>query len=198
MLTNRSSGKQGYALAQAAVDLGAEVVLISAPTALTPPVGAHLIQVHSAEEMRQAVLQETQNADILLMAAAVADFRPRQVRTQKIKKQEALTLLELEPTPDILSEVAARRAQTHRPLVMVGFAAESQDLIENATHKLQSKGLDMIVANDILARDAGFGVDTNRVTLLYQNGARESLPLMTKAQVAEAILQRILTFLQTP
>lgn len=192
VLTNRSSGKQGYALAQAAIDLGAETVLISTPTALTPPIGARLVRAQTAEEMRQAVLAETEDADVLLMAAAVADFRPRRVANQKIKKHEGLPKLELEATPDILAEVTARRRQTKRPFVVVGFAAESQELIENATQKLQSKDLDLIAANDISGQDAGFGVDTNRVTLLYRNGTREALPLMSKLQVAEAILERVL------
>nr|BAL57185.1 phosphopantothenoylcysteine decarboxylase / phosphopantothenate--cysteine ligase [uncultured prokaryote] len=198
VLTNRSSGKQGYALAQAAIDLGAEIVLISAPTALMPPVGARLVRVQTAEEMRQAVLQEVQDADLLLMAAAVADFRPRQVASQKIKKQTGLASLQLEPTADILAEVAAQRRRIQRPLLTVGFAAESQELLENATQKLQHKDLDLIAANDITAQDAGFGVDTNRVTLIYRSGRRETLPLMSKAQVAEAILSRLLDLLKAP
>lgn len=198
VLTNRSSGKQGYALAQAAVDLGAETVLISTPTALIPPVGARLVKVQTAEEMRQAVLQEVQDADVLLMAAAVADFRPREVVSHKIKKQEGLARLELEPTTDILAEVAAQRQRIRRPFLTVGFAAESQELLENATQKLQSKDLDLIAANDITASDAGFGADTNRVTLIYRNGTREALPLMSKMQVAEAILSRIVELLRAP
>ncbi|MFN3741253.1 MAG: bifunctional phosphopantothenoylcysteine decarboxylase/phosphopantothenate--cysteine ligase CoaBC [Anaerolineales bacterium] len=198
VLTNRSSGKQGYALAQAAIDLGADTVLISTPTALMPPVGARLVNVQTAEEMRRAVLQEVQDADVLLMAAAVADFRPRHTAAQKIKKQAGLTRLELEPTADILAEVAAQRQRIRRPFLTVGFAAESQELLENATQKLQSKDLDLIAANDITAQDAGFGVDTNRVTLIYRNGTREALPLMSKMQVAEAILSRIVGLLMAP
>lgn len=198
VLTNRSSGKQGYALAQAAVDVGAETVLISTPTGLIPPVGARLVKVQTAEEMRQAVLQEVQDADVLLMAAAVADFRPREIVPYKIKKQEGLARLELEPTADILAEVAAQRQRIRRPFLTVGFAAESQELLENATQKLQSKDLDLIAANDITASDAGFGVDTNRVTLIYRNGTREALPLMSKMQVAEAILSRIVELLRAP
>lgn len=198
VLTNRSSGKQGYALAQAAIDLGADTVLISTPTALMPPVGARLVKVQTAEEMRQAVLQEVQDADVLLMAAAVADFRPRHAASQKIKKQAGLTRLELEPTADILAEVAAQRQRIRSPLLTVGFAAESQELLENAAQKLQSKDLDLIAANDITAQDAGFGVDTNRVTLIYRNGTREALPLMSKMQVAGAILSRIVGLLMSP
>lgn len=198
VLTNRSSGKQGYALAQAAIDLGADTVLISTPTALMPPVGARLVNVQTAEEMRQAVLREVQDADVLLMAAAVADFRPRHTASQKIKKQAGVTRLELEPTADILAEVAAQRQRIRRPFLTVGFAAESQELLENATQKLQSKDLDLIAANDITAQDAGFGVDTNRVTLIYRNGTREALPLMSKMQVAEAILSRIVGLLMAP
>ncbi|MFO3796475.1 MAG: bifunctional phosphopantothenoylcysteine decarboxylase/phosphopantothenate--cysteine ligase CoaBC [Anaerolineales bacterium] len=198
VLTNRSSGKQGYALAQAAIDSGADTVLISTPTALMPPVGARLVNVQTAEEMRQAVLREVQDADVLLMAAAVADFRPRHAVPQKIKKQAGLTRLELEPTADILAEVAAQRQRIRRPFLTVGFAAESHELLENATQKLQSKDLDLIAANDVTAQDAGFGADTNRVTLIYRNGTRESLPLMSKMQVAEAILSRIIGLLRTP
>lgn len=196
VLTNKSSGKQGYALAQAALDAGANVVLISAPTALKPPVGARLVSVQTAEQMREAVLAEAAGADALIMAAAVADFRPRMVAPEKIKKQGGGVplLLELEATPDILLEVADLGPK--RPTCVIGFAAESRALLENAEAKLQSKRLDFIVANDITAPDAGFGVDTNRVTLLFADGRKLPLPLMSKEQVAEAIISHLVAFLE--
>ena len=202
VLTNRSSGKQGYALAQAALDAGAQVTLISAPTALTPPVGARLIPVETAQQMLQAVLTELPSTDVLLMAAAVADFRPQQAASEKIKKPSRTpdapaSLIVLETTEDILGTVARARSETKRPLVVVGFAAESQNLIENALEKLHSKQIDLIVANDITAPDAGFNVDTNRVTLLAADGTQESLPLMSKAEVAEIIIKRVLALLET-
>ncbi len=200
VLTNRSSGKQGYALAQAALEAGAQVTLISAPTSLTPPIGVRLIAVETARQMLEAVMAELPSTDVLLMAAAVADFRPQHVAHAKIKKSvhsptSAFTLT-LEATEDILSAVARFRAQTNRPHLVVGFAAESHDLIQNATQKLRAKHLDIIVANDITAPDAGFSVDTNRVTLLFADGTQESLPLMSKAQVAETIIQRVTTRLE--
>lgn len=191
VLTNKSSGKQGYALAQAALDAGAEVTLISAPTALTPPVGARLIPVQTARQMLEAVLAECVDADALIMAAAVADFRPKQIARNKMKKREGIPQIELEATEDILEAVARQRSGGKRPCLIAGFAAESHDLLENAAEKLRSKGLDFIVANDISSKDAGFGVDTNRVTLLFANGKQEALPLMSKAEVAEIVIERI-------
>jgi len=189
-LTNRSSGRQGYALAQAALDLGAEVILISAPTNLTPPAGAQLVPVHTAQEMLSAVLAHTAQADALLMAAAVADFRPAQVADQKIKKGDDAPSLALARTPDILLEGGKQKQSTGFPRITVGFAAESQDLLANARKKLAAKQLDMIAANDITAADAGFGVDTNRVTLLFPDGSEETLPLMQKDAVAAEIVMR--------
>ncbi len=190
-LTNRSSGKQGYALAQAALDLGAQVTLISHPTALTPPTGAQLIEVRSAQEMLNAVLAALPEADALLMAAAVADFQIKNPAPDKLKKRDGLPKIELLPAPDILAEVASRRASLPRLKVVVGFAAESRDLLENAAAKLGAKKLDFIAANDISASDAGFSVETNRITLLFAGGQREALPLMSKTQAAEAILAHI-------
>ncbi len=190
-LTNRSSGKQGYALAQAALDAGADVVLISAAQHLTPPVGAQVIAVESAEEMRAAVLDAADAADALIMAAAVADFKPAQAAAQKIKKgddPDAALTLTLARTPDILLDVKARRAQTGRPRVVIGFAAESENLLANAREKLARKGLDLIVANDISAPDAGFEVDTNRVTLLDAQGGQQPYELASKAAVAEIVI----------
>ena len=188
VLTNRSSGKQGYAIAQAALDIGAQVTLITTPTSLIPPVGAKLIRIETAREMLAAVLAESAESDALVMAAAVADFRPKDRAKDKIKKEGGVPQIELEATEDILKTVAKQRAETRCPRVVVGFAAESRDLLENASHKLKSKGLDFIAANDISASGAGFAVETNRVTLLFADGRNEPLPLMSKAEVAEVIL----------
>lgn len=188
VITNRSSGKQGYALAQAALDMGAQVTLIMAPTALTPPVGARLIHVETAKQILDAVLAESAQSDALVMAAAVADFRPKDRAKDKLKKEGGIPQIELEETEDILKTVSGQRSETKCPRVVVGFAAESRDLLENAAHKLKSKGLDFIAANDISATNAGFAVETNRVTLLFADGRKESLPLMTKVEVAETIL----------
>ena len=196
VLTNHSSGKQGYALAQAALDLGADVCLISTPTALTVPVGARLVPVRTAGEMKDAVLAECANADALVMAAAVADFRPKHVAADKMKKRDGIPQIELEAAPDVLKAVAGLRSKKQMPKVVVGFAAESRDLLDNAIEKLKSKNLDLIVANDISAADAGFGVETNRVTLLFADGRKESMPLMGKNEVAEAILRTVATLLE--
>ena len=191
-ISNRSSGKQGYALAQAALDRGARVTLVSAPSALPVPVGAALVPVQTAEEMARAVIESSAQADVLLMAAAVADFRPARPAEHKIKKQN-VPEINLEPTVDILSAVAEARDRSpeHRPTVVVGFAAESQNLIENARDKVLRKRLALIAANDISASDAGFAVDTNRVTLIDASGGVETLPLLTKAEVAEVVLTRV-------
>jgi phosphopantothenoylcysteine decarboxylase / phosphopantothenate---cysteine ligase len=190
-ITNRSSGKQGFALAQAALDLGAEVTLITGPVSLQTPFGARRVDVRSAREMLQAVLAELPNTDALVMAAAVADFRPAQPASHKIKKSGGIPQIQLESTEDILGVVARQRIDSGWPRLVVGFAAESDDLLVNAVAKLEAKRLDLIVANDISATDAGFGVDTNRVTLLTANGQSEALPLMTKEEVAEILMQRV-------
>lgn len=195
VLTNKSSGKQGYALAQASLDAGATVTLVSAPTALTPPVGARLVPVTTAGEMLETVLVECAGADALVMAAAVADFRPKKVAENKLKKRDGIPQVELEAAPDILSAVSGLGPR--RPRVVVGFAAESKDLLQNAEAKLKSKNLDMIVANDISAPDSGFEVDTNRVTLLFSDLESQPLPLMSKAEVAETIIARLAMLLET-
>lgn len=194
-IVNRSSGKQGFALAQAALDRGAAVQLVFGPTHLETPVGAERIEVTTAEEMRAAVLVAAAGADALLMAAAVADFRPSKAVPEKIKRGRGTPEVRLEPTVDILGEVMAQREKSGRPAVVVGFAAESQDLRTNARTKLQSKGLSLIVANDITDPNAGFAVDTNRVTLIDASGTLQELPLMSKAEVAEAVLQRVVRML---
>lgn len=194
VITNHSSGKQGYALAQAALDAGAEVCLITAPTGLTPPVGSRVVKVNSAQEMLDAVLAES--ADALVMAAAAADFTPKTVAKDKMKKRDGIPQIELTAAPDILRTVSAPPDGKKRFSVVAGFAAESRDLLENASEKLQSKKLDFIVANDISSNDAGFAVDTNRVTLLFANGTKEILPLMSKAEVAERIIEHISRLLE--
>jgi len=190
-ISNRSSGKMGYALAEAACDRGAEVTLITAPTSLPEPIGVDVVKVNTAQEMRQAVAKVTPQADALVMAAAVADYRPTKVAKDKIKKGEAGLTLKLECTPDILGSVKGN-------FIKVGFAAESSNLVENAREKLKKKGLDFIVANDITASDSGFGVDTNKVTLIDQEGKIDSLPLLAKREVAERILDRVGKLLPKP
>jgi len=192
-ITNRSSGKQGYALAQAALDAGANVTLISAPTYLIPPHGAHILTTRSALEMEHAVLEASKSADILIMAAAVADFRPALAAEQKIKKGQGIPTLQLIPNPDILSAVRDQRTKLSKPEIVIGFAAETQELITNAKKKLESKGVDLIVANDVSASDAGFEVNKNRVTLLWANGEIEKLPLMGKAEVADIVIERLIS-----
>jgi phosphopantothenoylcysteine decarboxylase/phosphopantothenate--cysteine ligase len=196
VLTNRSSGKQGYALAQAALDAGAQVTLITTPVVLSHPVGARVIQVETAKQMLDCVLKELGESDALIMAAAVADFRPKRQARDKIKKEGGIPRIELEATEDILKTVASLGTHRQRKFVVVGFAAESRDLLENATVKLKSKGLDFIAANDISAGDAGFAVETNRVTLLFADGRKESLPLMSKTEVAETIIERLAALLE--
>jgi phosphopantothenoylcysteine decarboxylase / phosphopantothenate---cysteine ligase len=195
-ISNHSSGKQGFAVAQIALDRGAEVALVAGPTPLATPVGARRVDVTTAAEMAEAVLAATASADALVMAAAVADFRPARAADQKIKKSAARSVqIELETTVDVLSAVAAQRETTGKPAVVVGFAAESENLIENAREKVFRKKLSLIVANDISAQDAGFSVDTNRVTLIGSGGGVEPLPLMSKAQVAEVVLERVKSLL---
>jgi len=186
-ISNHSSGKMGYALALAARDRGAQVTLVTAPTCLPDVVGATTIHVTSANHMRDAILAAIDGADALIMAAAVADYRPIEISTQKIKKTEHQLRLHLTRTPDILAEVAQSRASGAGPRIMVGFAAETEDLLVNAREKLHRKRLDLIAANDVGATDAGFSVDTNRVTLISADGKIEALPLMSKDEVAHAI-----------
>jgi phosphopantothenoylcysteine decarboxylase / phosphopantothenate---cysteine ligase len=188
-ISNRSSGKMGYAVAEAARDRGAEVVLISAPSALEPPLGVELRRVVSAAEMYRAVTAALEDADLLVMAAAVADFRPEQVADQKIKKDGSGLALSLAPTTDIL---AATVGEGSDRLVRIGFAAESQDLLENARSKLARKQLDLIVGNDITRSDSGFGSDTNKVVMLDRSGGRRDLPALAKREVADEILSEAL------
>lgn len=190
-LSNRSSGRMGYALAEAARDMGAEVTLVSAPTGLAPVHGVRLVPVRTAEEMFRVVMDGLNETDLLIMAAAVADYRPAQVAVQKIKKGSDEFDLKLERTIDILAAVAEARQVAGRPHFVVGFAAETENLLANAAMKLQRKHLDLIVANDVSSTDSGFEVGQNRVTLLLPDGAQESWPLLPKTEVAERILGRI-------
>lgn len=188
-ISNYSSGKMGYALAEASRDRGAEVTLVATPTALEAPYGVRVVPVKRAEEMKEAVMAECQNADVLIMAAAVADYQPAEIAGQKIKRAKDAIVLNLTPTSDILAQIPDGR------LIKVGFAAESQNLLANAEAKLKAKGLHLIVANDITAADAGFGADTNRVVILHQDSAPEQLPLMLKYDVASHILDRVVALL---
>jgi phosphopantothenoylcysteine decarboxylase/phosphopantothenate--cysteine ligase len=190
---NHSSGKMGYALALAARDRGAKVALVSAPTALPTPVGLQQVAVQTAREMRQAVLAALPESDALIMAAAVADYRPVGAAAHKIKKGGSGLELELVRTTDILAEVAAQRTELGWPRVVVGFAAETQDLLANAQAKLQAKCLDLMVAND--ARQA-MGAKVNQVTLLDVSGGVEELPLLPKDEVAERVMDRVVELLQ--
>jgi phosphopantothenoylcysteine decarboxylase/phosphopantothenate--cysteine ligase len=190
-ISNRSSGKMGYALAEAARDRGAKVTLVTAPTSSPELVGVDVVKVNTAQEMRRAVEKVTQQADVLVMAAAVADYRPTKAAKEKIKKGEAGLTLKLECTPDILGSVKGN-------FIKVGFAAESSNLMENAKQKLKQKGLDFIVANDITAKDSGFGADTNRVTIIDRKGKIDSLPLLAKREVAERVLDRVAKLLPKP
>jgi phosphopantothenoylcysteine decarboxylase/phosphopantothenate--cysteine ligase len=181
----------GYALAEAARDRGAEVTLITAPASLSEPAGINVIRVGTAEEMHQAVENASPRADALIMAAAVADYRPIKAAKDKIKKGKAGLTLELECTPDILGTVKGN-------FIKVGFAAESSNLVENAKRKLKQKRLDFVVANDITARDSGFGTDTNRVTIIDRKGKIDSLPLLTKREVANKVLDRVAVLFPRP
>jgi len=188
-LTNRSSGKMGYALAEAARDRGARVMVVSAPSALPKPVGVDVMNVGTAQEMYEAVKKAVAKADVLIMAAAVADYRPKKFSKSKIKRERASALvLELERTPDILGEVKGK-------FLRVGFAAETENLLANAKKKLVKKRLDLIVANDITAKGSGIGADTNQVVIIDRKGKVEKLTLLPKREVADRILDRIAEFL---
>jgi len=184
VITNHSSGKMGYALAEAARDRGADVVLVTAPTSLADPALVKVVQVRTAEEMGQAIQEHVTKADALVMAAAVADYRPTETAGQKIKKADDDLNISLAKTTDILKSAKGN-------FVRVGFAAESQNLVENAKAKVGSKNLDLIAANDITAEGSGFGSDTNKVTLIDRDLAVEELPLLSKYEVSNRILDRV-------
>ncbi len=190
VISNKSSGKQGYALAQAALDHGARVVLITTPVCLTPPIESSVVKVTKAGEMAEAVYKESSDADILIMAAAVADYQPDQEAAQKIKKDKGgLSALKLKNTPDILGEVAKRKTESDGPKIIIGFAAETEDLLKNAKSKLTKKKLDLIAVNDISRSDSGFFVDNNQITLIWSDGQSKDFPLMSKTDVAQEIIQ---------
>ncbi|MFH1478082.1 MAG: phosphopantothenoylcysteine decarboxylase [Verrucomicrobiota bacterium] len=189
-ISNRSSGKMGYALARVAARRGHNVTLISGPVALRPPPKISFVAVMTADEMLAAVKRHLPRCDTLIMAAAVADWRPSRVRAQKIKKATGYRLLRLEPTPDILKQLRSKKGRR----IFIGFAAETERILAGARRKLAEKRLDLIVANDVSRHDAGFEVDTNRVTLLEAGGGVRVLPLMTKMKVAV----RIMDWLEAP
>ncbi len=194
VVTNRSSGKQGHALAEAAARRGAEVTLVTT-TDRVVPAGIEVVRVDTAAQMQAAVLGVSDAHDVVVMAAAVADFRPKSAADRKIKKDEGVSEIVLEPTHDFLVDLGE-----HKPpgQVLVGFAAETDDVLANAADKLTRKKLDLIVANDVSQPDAGFEVDTNRVVLLHADGRRDALPLLSKAEVADAIFDHVLDLLTRP
>jgi phosphopantothenoylcysteine decarboxylase/phosphopantothenate--cysteine ligase len=184
VITNHSSGKMGYALAEAARDRGADVFLVTAPTSLLNPALVNVVQVQTAKQMGEAIKGHLDEADALIMAAAVADYRPATTADQKIKKTADDLNIPLAKTEDILKSAEGN-------YVRVGFAAESQNLVENAKAKVTSKNLDLIVANDITSEGSGFGSDTNQVTLIDRDLQVEELPLLTKYDVSNRILDRV-------
>ncbi len=188
-LGNRSSGKMGFAVAEAARDRGAEVTLVSAPTSLPDPAGIEVVPVQTARQMKDAVARAVSKADALIMAAAVADYQPKSAARSKIKKDADTLSLELVRTPDIITEVEGK-------FVRVGFAAESENVVANARQKLDKKKLDLIVANDITSANSGFGVDTNKVTIIDKKGKADNLPLLTKREVADKILDKVTGLLE--
>ncbi len=192
-ITNRSTGKMGYAIAAAAARRGAKVTLVSGPTHLQPPVGVELISIESSAQLCEAVLENGAGADIVIQAAAPADFRPKVYAPEKIKKTGAEMHLELEATTDIAAELGRRKREGQ---ILVAFAAETNDVLENAQAKRMKKNADLIVANDVSRSDAGFGVDTNIITLIDRAAVR-ALEKMTKAEAADAILNRVRELMQS-
>ena len=191
-LSNRSSGKMGYAVADAALARGARVVLVSGPTALAAPPGAELVPVETAQEMYEAVLSRLDEATVVIKAAAVADYRPAQAASRKLKKAAGVPEVHLEPTPDILAEVGRRKGRR----VLVGFAAETEDLVANARAKLERKHLDLVVANEVGRPGAGFETDTNAVKILDASGQAEDVPVQSKRAVADRVLDRVAALLR--
>ena len=187
-LTNRSSGKMGYAMAEAAVRRGARVILVSGPTALEAPSGVEFISVTTAEEMHRAVLARIGESTVLVKAAAVADYRPAAPQARKIKRAAGSTVLELEATPDILADLAREKGTRY----FIGFAAETDHLEENARKKLEAKRVDMVVANDVTQEGAGFDGDTNVVSIFSPGGARVDVPQMSKLEVAHRVFDEML------
>ena len=192
-ITNRSSGKMGYALAKIARRRGAEVILITGPTSLPlPRKDFKFLPVRSAEEMRKAVLNSLEGSSVVIKAAAVSDYRPKVISEKKIKKGESDTTLALERTKDILEELGKKKGNR----ILIGFAAETEDLIANAKKKLKEKNLDFIVVNDVTRPGAGFSSDTNQVKIIYPSGQVKDLPLMTKEEVSQLILDEVVGLLK--
>ena len=194
-MSNRSSGKMGFALARSAKRRGAKVILISGPTSLEAPSGVEMVNVTSAVQMHDAVMENYNNADIVVMSAAVSDYRPEKTMAQKIKKGSDSIGLEMVPNPDILKELGKRKKKAERP-ILVGFAAESNDHLEEGKRKLKEKNLDLIVINDIIGKDTGFGTDTNQVNLIDRDYQLEKLPLLSKEECAFIIWDKIVKLLQ--
>ena len=189
-ISNRSSGRMGFALAEAALKRGAEVTVVRGITTVAPPSGVRVIKALSAEEMSQAVVKETPNASVFIGAAAIADYRPAQRAAEKIKKSEDTLTLTLERTPDVLSQVAATRANG---MLVVGFAAETENVLDNAIDKLNRKNLDAIVANDVSRADSGFDTTTNAITIITKNSEPVALPVMSKLEAANRVLDAIVS-----
>jgi phosphopantothenoylcysteine decarboxylase/phosphopantothenate--cysteine ligase len=187
--SNHSSGRMGYALARAASERGAHVILVSGPTALAAPPGVDFIPIVSAREMHAAIMEKLPLADIVIKAAAVADYRPVKICEQKIKKDGKHMVISLERNPDILKEIGTKKGN----IFLVGFAAETENILENAAKKLDEKNADIIVVNNLNMEGSGFAVETNEVYLLYRDGSTEKLPLMTKDELSHRILDRIKT-----
>ena len=195
-ITNRSSGKMGYAIAEAAQARGARVTLVSGPVRLTPPNGVETVNVRATREMYDAVMAHLNDATAFIGCAAVADFRPVQKADNKIKKLGRTNItLELETTEDIIAAVGEQSKDSSR--IVIGFAAESQDLLDYAERKLREKGMHAIVANDITRKDAGFDVETNAATILRRDGTREELPLQSKRELADHVLNEVLRWRKT-
>ena len=193
-ISNRSSGKMGYAIAADARRRGADVALVSGPASIPAPFGVEFVPVGTAGEMREAVISRSLSCDLVIKAAAVSDFRPKVAEELKIKKSGGILGLELEPNPDILAELGAQKCA--HPRVLVGFAAETDDLLRHAREKLDRKNLDMIVANDVTQPDAGFDADTNRAKIIYRDQSIEEAPLMSKDALAALVLDRALSLLR--
>jgi phosphopantothenoylcysteine decarboxylase / phosphopantothenate---cysteine ligase len=187
---NHSSGKMGYALTEAARDRGAQVILITAPTSLPDPAGVEMVKIKNITQMRDAVVKAVKKTDVLIMSAAGADFIPKITATQKIKKNDAGLTLELVKAPDILTEIKDGK------FIKVGFKAETQNLVDNARDKLYKTNLDLIVANDVTLEGSGFGTDTNKVVIISKDGKQEDLPLMSKREVADKILDRVVKIMK--
>ena len=192
-LTNRSSGKMGYAVAKASRRRGAAVILVSGPTQLDPPAAVEWVPVRTTEEMHRAVLERAAEATVIVMAAAVADYRPAAPQAKKIKRGEGRLTVQLEQTPDILADLGREK----QGRILVGFAAETDNVVENARKKLATKPVDLVVANDVTEPGAGFDVDTNIVTLLSRDGRETSLPRMSKSDIADRILDEVLRLRKT-